>query len=96
MAWMIHHKLMQAMVEREARYSLSGQVQIDDGYLGGERSGGKAGLGLREQGTVCRCRVVESGRQSHPCQTHGGARLYSHRHCQLGQELLQPKGAGAV
>jgi transposase-like protein len=44
-AWMIHHKLMQAMVEREARYTLSGQVQIDDVYLGGERSGGKAGRG---------------------------------------------------
>ena len=44
-AWMIHHKLMQAMIEREARYSLDGQVQIDDVYLGGERSGGKAGRG---------------------------------------------------
>jgi hypothetical protein len=44
-AWMIHHKLMQAMVEREARYTLRGQVQIDDVYLGGERSGGKAGRG---------------------------------------------------
>lgn len=44
-AWMIHHKLMQAMVEREARCTLSGHVQIDDVYLGGERSGGKAGRG---------------------------------------------------
>lgn len=44
-AWMIHHKLMQAMVAREARCTLSGHVQIDDVYLGGERSGGKAGRG---------------------------------------------------
>jgi len=44
-AWLIHHKVMQAMVEREARYALDGQVQIDDAYLGGERSGGKAGRG---------------------------------------------------
>lgn len=44
-AWLIHHKLMQAMVEREARYVLAGQVQVDDAYLGGERSGGKAGRG---------------------------------------------------
>lgn len=44
-AWLIHHKLMQAMCEREDRYVLGGQVQVDDAYLGGERSGGKAGRG---------------------------------------------------
>jgi hypothetical protein len=44
-AWLIHHKLMQAMAEREARDVLDGQVQVDDAYLGGERSGGKAGRG---------------------------------------------------
>lgn len=44
-AWLIHHKLMQAMADREGRYRLDGQVQIDDAYLGGERSGGKAGRG---------------------------------------------------
>jgi len=44
-AWLIHHKLMQAMAEREDGYLLSGTVQLDDAYLGGERSGGKAGRG---------------------------------------------------
>jgi ISXO2-like transposase domain/Transposase zinc-ribbon domain len=44
-AWLIHHKLMQAMAEREDLYRLSGTVQMDDAYLGGERSGGKAGRG---------------------------------------------------
>ena len=44
-AWLVHHKLMQAMVEREADYVLSGPVQVDDSYLGGELSGGKAGRG---------------------------------------------------
>jgi len=44
-AWLIHHKLMQAMAEREDHYLLAGQVQLDDAYLGGERSGGKAGRG---------------------------------------------------
>lgn len=42
-AWLIQHKLMQAMAGREARYVLDGKVQIDDAYLGGERTGGKAG-----------------------------------------------------
>jgi hypothetical protein len=44
-AWLIHHKLMQAMADRETRYVLDGQVQVDDAYLGGERSGGKVGRG---------------------------------------------------
>jgi transposase-like protein len=44
-AWLIHHKLMQAMVEREERYLLGGEVQVDDAYLGGELSGGTAGHG---------------------------------------------------
>src|SRR3546814_8770814 len=29
-AWLIHHKLMQAMADRETRYVLDGQVQVDD------------------------------------------------------------------
>jgi transposase-like protein len=44
-AWLIHHKLMQAMVEREAGYLLCGDVQVDDAYLGGELIGGTAGRG---------------------------------------------------
>jgi hypothetical protein len=36
---------MQAMVEREAGYVLSGKVAVDDAYLGGELSGGTAGRG---------------------------------------------------
>ena len=44
-AWLIHHKLMEAMTARENRYLLEGQVQIDDAYLGGERNGGTAGRG---------------------------------------------------
>ena len=44
-AWLIQHKLMQAMAERDAHYTLIGQVQVDDAYLGGELTGGKVGRG---------------------------------------------------
>ena len=44
-AWLMQQKLMQTMAERDALYSLEGQVQIDDAYLGGELTGGKAGRG---------------------------------------------------
>ena len=44
-AWLIQHKLMLVMTEREERYVLEGNIQVDDAYLGGERSGGKVGRG---------------------------------------------------
>ncbi len=45
-AWLMKHKLMRAMAEREAaKPKLSGRVEVDDAYLGGERSGGKRGRG---------------------------------------------------
>ena len=44
-AWLLKHKLMEAMHQREAQQPLQGDVRIDDAYLGGERTGGKAGRG---------------------------------------------------
>ena len=44
-AWKIKHKLKQVMLERDASKRLTGRVEIDDAYLGGERSGGKRGRG---------------------------------------------------
>ena len=40
------HKLMAAMEQRDAgKPRLAGRVEIDDAYLGGQRSGGKRGRG---------------------------------------------------
>src|SRR3954463_15605580 len=45
-AWLVKHKLMRAMAAREAaKPKLAGRVEVDDAYLGGERSGGKRGRG---------------------------------------------------
>jgi len=44
-AWRMKHKLMEVMTQREASRRLTGFVQIDDAYLGGERNGGKRGRG---------------------------------------------------
>ena len=41
----MHHKIMTAMATRETQHRLSGTVQVDDAYLGGERAGGKPGRG---------------------------------------------------
>ena len=44
-AWLVKHKLLEAMRLAESERRLSGRVEIDDAYLGGERSGGKPGRG---------------------------------------------------
>ena len=44
-AWLMHHKLLRAMATAEAPRRLGGRVEIDDAYLGGERTGGKPGRG---------------------------------------------------
>lgn len=44
-AWLIKHKLMEVMRVRESDRKLDGRVEIDDAYLGGQRSGGKTGRG---------------------------------------------------
>lgn len=38
-AWLLRHKLMQVMYEREQATVLSGRIEIDDAFLGGERPG---------------------------------------------------------
>jgi len=44
-AWLLKHKIMEVMVQREQSRRLTGRVEIDDAYLGGEVQGGKAGRG---------------------------------------------------
>lgn len=44
-AWLVKHKLMEVMRLREEDRQLTGRVEIDDAYLGGQRCGGKTGRG---------------------------------------------------
>ncbi len=44
-AWLLHQKINRAMAEQEDGHRLGGVVQLDDAYLGGERTGGKVGRG---------------------------------------------------
>lgn len=46
-AWLMKHKLMQAMLEQEQGRKLTGIVQMDDAYWGGRRRGYKSGRGTR-------------------------------------------------
>ncbi len=48
-AWQFKHKIMQVMFERERNTVLSGRIEVDDAYLGGERPG-KRGRGSENKG----------------------------------------------
>ena len=48
-AWLVKHKLMEVMRRREQGRWLSGRVEIDDAYLGGELPGGKRGRGSQNK-----------------------------------------------
>lgn len=63
-AWNLKHKLMQAMQEREEGKTLSGRVELDDAYLGGEYAGGKRGRGSENKTPFLA--AVETDEQQHP------------------------------
>ena len=47
-AWLMLHKIRKAMSDRDQHYRLSGLVEVDEGYVGGEEHGeGRRGRGTR-------------------------------------------------
>ncbi|CAI8740176.1 IS1595 family transposase [Methylocaldum szegediense] len=62
-AWLVKHKLIQVMAEQEADRQLTGRVEIDDAYLGGERSG-KRGRGSENK--VSFVMAVQTTDDGHP------------------------------
>jgi hypothetical protein len=65
-AWLLHQKINRAMADREAAHLLDGAVQLDDAYLGGKRSGGKAGRGSENKvPLVAALSLDESGGPTH-------------------------------
>jgi transposase-like protein len=67
-AWLMKHKLMEVMRRREDSRQLSGRVELDDGYLGGQRSGGKTGRGSENKiPFVTAVQTTESGEAQLVC-----------------------------
>ena len=63
-AWRVKHKLMEVMFEREQNTILSGRIEIDDAYLGGELPGSKAGRGFENK--IPFIAAVQTNNQGHP------------------------------
>lgn len=63
-AWLIKHKIMEAMRLREDDRELDGRVEMDDAYLGGEHSGGKTGRGSENKVPIVA--AVQTTSAGHP------------------------------
>jgi ribosomal protein L37AE/L43A len=67
-AWLMKHKLMEVMRQREDSRQLEGRVEIDDAYLGGERSGGKIGRGSENKVPfIVAVQTTDEGRPLYAC-----------------------------
>jgi len=63
-AWRMKHKLMQVMMERDNSWLLSGHVQVDDAYWGGQRHGGRRGRGSENKAPFVA--AVQTDDENHP------------------------------
>ena len=67
-AWLIKHKIMEVMRQREEGRQLTGRIEMDDAYLGGERHGGCAGRGSENKVSfVAAVQTTETGRPQLVC-----------------------------
>jgi len=67
-AWLMKQKIMEVMHQREQSRQLTGRVEIDDAYLGGEHHGGKPGRGSHNKVPfVCAVQTTEAGKAVFIC-----------------------------
>ena len=95
-AWRMRHKLMQMMMERDREHPLSGWIELDDAYLGGERSGGKRGRGA--PGKTPFVAAVETNEQGTPVahEAHRRRGLPSQRNRRLGAAPPRHRHSGRL
>ena len=63
-AWLIKHKILEAMRLAEDSRELDGRIEIDDAYFGGEFSGGKTGRGTDNK--IAFVAAVQTTSEGHP------------------------------
>ncbi len=60
--WLLHHKIQQAMAERNSRYQLGGLLELDDAYFGGVSHGpGKQGRGTDQDPVLVGVSLTDHG-----------------------------------
>jgi transposase-like protein len=67
-AWLIEHKIRKAMEDRDQSYKLSGLIEVDEGYVGGEEHGeARKGRGAKSKSVVAV--AVEHSARGQPGRT---------------------------
>ncbi|MES9859191.1 MAG: IS1595 family transposase [Sedimenticola sp.] len=66
-AWKLKHKLMQVMMGRQSEKKLTGRIEMDDAYIGGEKPG-KRGRGSRNK--IPFIAAVETTQDGRPLKIH--------------------------
>jgi len=64
-AWLILHKIREAMENRDAKYKLAGIVELDDSYFGGSVEGSKRGRGTNKAKVIVGLSVNDDGNPEH-------------------------------
>jgi transposase-like protein len=61
-AWLMLHKIREAMGNRDEKYRLAGIVEMDESYFGGPDKGGKRGRGTEKVKVLAGLSLEEGGR----------------------------------
>ena len=82
-AWLLLHKLRVAMV-RSDREKLSGEIEIDEAYIGGELAGGKRGRGSENKQLIIIAVQLEKIKSDKPSDA-----LHAHRLAKIRAKCLE-------
>src|SRR3982751_1947186 len=94
-AWLVKHKLMRAMAAREAaKAKLAGRGEMDDGYLGGERPGGKRGRGAAGKTPIVAVVETTAERKPKRLRLTGGKGFRKREVERLAKAAFEPGSTG--
>lgn len=61
-AWLMLHKIREAMKARDAQYQLAGLIEVDEAYFGGKDENGKRGRGTNKTKVLIQVSTTEEGK----------------------------------
>jgi len=98
--WFMCHKLRKAMGKRDARYTLEGMIEMDEGYFTVSSSEIEQSQGIRGRGAVGKANTlimaesvpledIETGKESKSCRYFKAKVLNTHLSEEINQEVQQ-------
>ena len=87
-AWLMHQKIMQGLATQDKCCLLSGDVHIDDGYIGGRCEGGKRGRGSENKSVFIMGLSLKDGKP-HQLKTTQLDKLNQEQVCAWAKEHIE-------